>query len=83
MIKRFCDICETEITKANSLNLDNGGFRMQAEIEGKYSVYGKSKLKVEVITSLDGTANEGDFCKYCILDALYKLDDRPRAMKSS
>lgn len=34
------------------------------------------RMEVEVVTSLSGTYNDGDFCKYCILDALYELDDR-------
>lgn len=39
---------------------------------------GKVRLRIEVLHYLDDTANAGLFCKYCILDALYKLDDRTR-----
>jgi hypothetical protein len=41
--------------------------------------HGTSTLKAEVLTTWNGTANAGDICKYCVLDALYKLDDRPKA----
>jgi len=34
-------------------------------------------LQVEVLETKDGTSNAGEFCRYCVLDALQKLDDRP------
>jgi len=39
---------------------------------------GNSELQVEVIETKDGTSNAGHFCRYCVLDALRSLDDRPR-----
>lgn len=36
------------------------------------------RVGVEVIQSLDGVANKGDVCNYCILDALAQLDKRPK-----
>lgn len=73
MIKHFCDGCLEEITDRNRAA---GGHlssqRLGAEIKGR----GNKLLKVEVITSSNETANQGLFCKYCILDALYALDDR-------
>ena len=78
MIKVFCDVCEEEITEENKAS------RMKAEFR---DAKGK-KLFVEVFISYKGTlkslgvdkASEqlGDFCKYCILNTLYKLDDRPK-----
>ncbi len=74
MIKRFCDICGTEITKDNSIVSEIPGGRLGASIKKN-----GAELKVEILTSVDGTANKGDVCKHCVLDALYKLDDRPQA----
>ena len=80
MIKRFCDICEAEIDDRNDPKIGSDTYRLNATIQGKYKPTGATKLKVEILTSLDGTSNKGDFCKYCILDALYKLDDRPKCV---
>ncbi len=74
MIKYFCDFCEKEITKENS---PEGGFNNVRRVGTTLNKNGLN-LKVEIITSRNGTANDGQFCKHCILDALYKLDDRPK-----
>lgn len=65
--KYFCDQCGVELTNRNRANPD--GDRMAAEI---------GHLKATVLVSQNGVANAGDYCKYCVLDALYKLDDRPK-----
>jgi hypothetical protein len=75
MIKRFCDICGNEITKDSSIVSSAPGERLGATIKKN-----GAELKVEILTSVDGTANKGDVCKHCVLDALYRLDDRPRAV---
>lgn len=72
MIKRYCDQCLKQITEANEveqISSISGGRRLAASI---------GHLGVEVIISQNNTANRGDYCRYCILDALYKLDDRPK-----
>lgn len=76
MIKRFCDVCGAEITDENKVAFSDGPERLRAEVKQK-GVNGNS-LVVQVMTALNNTSNDGDFCKYCILDALYKLDDRPQ-----
>ena len=84
MVKYFCDKCETEITDRNECvgGYASGG-RVGTEIE--YRTKGQSpmekshRLKVEILHTQDGLANGGLFCKYCILDAFARLDDRPRA----
>ena len=68
MIKRYCDKCGAEITDKNIANFNN---RISAEIKTR-----NGRMMVEVISGKDSTWNDGDFCKYCILDALYTLDDR-------
>lgn len=75
MLKRFCDICEREIPPKDSGD-GNAFGRTTATLRAN-----NCQLTVEVITSKNGVANSGDFCKYCILDALYKLDDRPEQVK--
>ena len=75
MKKYFCDRCGEEITKRNEAK---GGTLVDGRL-GVSIEYGKHTLAVEVINSLDGCSNAGLFCKYCILDALNQLDDRPKA----
>jgi hypothetical protein len=76
MIKRFCDICKEEITTENRID----GDRMKTELRCASNIKDAqdSILKVEVMTSHNQVTNAGDFCKYCVLKALYKLDDRPK-----
>lgn len=73
MIRRYCDCCGDEIVSKNKIN--DAGFRLTGEITKADS---SSTLKVEVITAKDNTWNDGDFCKYCVIDAINKADDRPR-----
>lgn len=74
MIKTFCDACGQEITEQLALSQGRSGDRLAATLSR-----GGKTLSVEVLTSLNSTANAGQFCKHCVLDALYKLDDRPTA----
>ena len=60
MIKRFCDVCGNEITDSNSAGLDNPRVRLSATIKKE-----QSQLRVEVITEVNGKANNGDVCKHC------------------
>lgn len=69
MIRYFCDCCNREIPIDP---IDPLG-RLKATVKG-----GNHSLTVSVITSKDGTANSGHFCKYCVLDAIATLDDRPK-----
>jgi len=73
MIKVFCDLCGNEITRDNSIVSNVPGERLGATIKRN-----NVELRVEILTAIDGTANKGDVCKHCVLDALYKLDDRPQ-----
>ena len=81
MIKYFCDLCEKEITAANKSNSDNG--RVTASKKVKRHEVGMVELGVEVIVSLNGTHNDGVFCKYCIIDAVNNADDRPRCVDNN
>lgn len=78
MIRRYCDSCGVEIADNNKVPFNNGKDRLQTSIQSK--VNKMIKLDVEVMIGLNGTANAGDWCKYCILDALQKLDDRPKCV---
>ncbi len=75
MIHRYCDCCGEEITDTNRIRFDHE--RLRGEIRSKR---GHVLLRVEVITAMNGTWNAGDFCKYCVLDALYAADDRVRGL---
>ena len=73
MIRRYCDCCKHEMVTVLGMREGiNGLGRLSAKIERN----GVS-LGVEVIQSTNGASNSGDVCKYCILDALSTLDDRP------
>ena len=76
MIKTYCDSCDSEITDKNKIGGEN--FRLRGVIHRK----GKSVMEVEVVTSNGYTWNSGDFCKYCVIDAVNQADDRPRHVES-
>ena len=75
MIRTFCDGCGEEMDAKNTPLQGQTGSRLATKI------IGRGGLGVEVITSQEGVSNKGEWCKYCILDALYSLDDRPRLKK--
>lgn len=72
MIKTFCDQCRQQITDERKMSGGANGGRLAASV---------GHLGVEVIVSQNNVSNAGDYCKYCVLDALYQLDDRPREEK--
>jgi hypothetical protein len=79
VIKEYCDSCGVEIDNNN--RADGGKIhcpdsRLGCEVPSKKR--GGPVLRVEIITSSNGTANAGHFCKHCILDALNALDDRKK-----
>ena len=71
MIRYFCDCCGEEIAERDS-KYRNPLHRLTAKLKR-----GQSELQVEVIETKDGCSNAGNFCRYCVLDALRSLDDRP------
>lgn len=73
MIRRYCDCCGKEMDEENTPKLGMNNNRLQAKIVGTDTI---TELSVEVITSKDGVSNAGDFCTYCVLDAIASLDDR-------
>ena len=82
MTKYFCDKCGTELGSGNSCvggHMANDRLGTTVDFFWKHGLGVTRKLKVEILTSLDGTSNAGDFCKYCVIDAIKQLDDRPTA----
>lgn len=74
MRKTYCAICGDVITDKNKpANFGEG-------VNPMYALVGKLKkggfVNVQVLGS-DYVKYDIDYCKYCILDAIYKLDDRP------
>lgn len=70
-MKYFCDGCGDEITDENkcaggAVNCDT---RFGGEVIAKSGV----RLKVEIMTSLDGATNKGSFCKDCVVNAIVEL----------
>lgn len=76
MIRRFCDSCGDEILPHNSCYTGGDQSRLTALVK---SADGKNSLGVEVIPSKGSCANAGDWCKYCVIDAINDLDHRPKA----
>ena len=74
-MKYFCDGCGDEITTRNQTS---GGSTVESRLGTTVQKVGH-KLKVEVMLTMNGTCNDGCWCKYCVLDALQKLDDRPKS----
>jgi hypothetical protein len=74
MQKTFCDQCGDEITDATKCT---GGYERNWRLGTEIQRNGV-KLRVEILTAKNGTANAGDFCKYCVIEAINALDDRPR-----
>ena len=77
MIRYFCDVCDNELTDENKIV--GGAGRIQRLCHESAPIK-EEKVMFEVTTgTVGGTWNSGDFCKYCVIDAINKLDDRPRA----
>ena len=77
MIRTFCDICDNELTEHNSVKGGTG--RLQRLCHTSHPIH-KSSLMFEITTGIIGGAwNSGDFCKYCVIDAINELDDRTKA----
>jgi hypothetical protein len=74
MIRTYCDICEQEITETNKPESPNF---MRAE-SCLLRAIGSVELSVNIRFGDYRGDNEwrGDYCKYCVLDAILKLDDR-------
>ena len=62
MKKSYCDKCENEITKDNVFN--NFEFEL-----AKHTF---------TVNEPDAQCIDFDICKYCVIDAIKKLDDRPK-----
>lgn len=73
MISRFCDICGERLLERNT---PKGGINNRRVGTKIYNPDNSASLSVEIIAYKNNTANDGDFCIYCIIDALNKLDDR-------
>ncbi len=76
MIKRYCDCCGEKITDKNRFYAETG---LIAEVvpkdRGSLPV-----LVVKVVPVKNGYLNDVDFCLYCVIDAVKKLDDRPKEL---
>ena len=76
MIRHFCDECGAEITRKNMCGKDSSGNRLSGK--GDTSKPTPGVLFFDVMTGKGNITNDGEFCKYCVIDAINKLDDRPK-----
>lgn len=79
MVKYYCDCCSSLITSENACV--GGGLHCPDSRLGITVERGGVELRVEIMTHLDGCANAGCFCRFCVLDALYALDTRKQKPK--
>lgn len=88
MIKIYCDMCDEQITGDNIL-FDMDKTKTSNTLEGALhrndkALYRNSKILYFTIDvssdkGLDRSHLKGDFCLSCVIDAVNKLDKRPRA----
>ena len=77
MIRHYCDVCDNEITDENRIS---GGAGRLARLGHESRPGLQHTMMFEVtIGTIDGAWNSGDFCKYCVIDAINALDDRAKA----
>lgn len=72
MIRHYCDGCGNEITYANKVD-----GRLRSVVPSTYSGVIFEIMVGSTKPGHGGLWNNGEWCKYCILDAIAKLDDRP------
>ena len=85
MVKRYCDMCNEQITGDNIL-LDMDKRNTSNTLEGALyrndkALYRNSKtfyftIDVSSDKGLDRSHLKGDFCLFCVIDAVNKLDRR-------
>lgn len=73
MIRRFCDVCEQEITTLNPSVV-----RDRLILERAHLRANRPKVSFEIHVAIDGTWNSGDLCRSCLYQALDRLDPRPK-----
>lgn len=73
-IKHFCDNCGHALDSGNALGKGN-----VLKVESDMPSRGGVALYVHLTASTSpGGSPVGDLCKHCIIDAVNKLDDRPK-----
>lgn len=72
--KTFCDICGDEM---DGKNTPSGGVDVCDRLGGNAKT-GKNYVSFEITVGLNGKWNVGDICKYCIINAVKRFDDRPQ-----
>ena len=70
-VKYFCDGCGAEVTEENQCA--GGPMYSKDRLGGEVVAKSGARLKVEILTSLNGTANAGCFCKHCVVQAIIDL----------
>ena len=77
MIKRFCDICHSHLDATNIIDDTEIGPGIVTDSTAQ------DKNKCIRIAGVVMDDNNDDVCKYCIIDAINKHDDRPQGMDTN
>jgi len=72
VIKRYCDKCGDEIIDKNKI--EKNAFRTTIRTDNSNIAL----MQIEIIPSKNFVWADSDLCKYCVIDAINKLDDRPK-----
>lgn len=78
MIKHVCDICGNDIDLRNN---DENVELFTAAISKKATIKNGLHLQLSVTLSFVQKSDQnswGDFCRYCMIDLVNTLDDRPK-----
>lgn len=70
-IKYYCDVCCSEIEGPES------GALITEVIQLRFGRAAKLTFSAQIVND-KGAHISWDLCKYCVIDAVNKLDDRPR-----
>lgn len=69
--KRYCDVCGREITT----NVVTDRITRDSSMRKPNGL--PQRLQIEVQCGVGAAWNAGDLCKYCVIDFINALDDRP------
>jgi len=73
MIQRLCDVCG-KVTDRNYVTERFKGISTYRDPTNRSE---HVKVEVEIMVGINGTRNDGDICKGCLIDAVAYHDDRP------
>lgn len=78
MTRHFCDVCGNELTPERKPTNKNDTAQVGDRLGGAHGA-----LRFEIMTGNADGWNNAEFCKYCIIDAVNRHDDRAKVLPDS